>query len=203
MQIVIVGAGPAGCYAAQLLKHYGVGSSIRIIEEHNEVGKPMSCAGIVGKQVFENTLLPLSKASIINQIDGALIFYGDNNFLIKRPGVAYVIDRERFDKELSRGLKVEWGKKLVEIKREGSGYVVNTNVDDIYADLVIGADGAKSKVRKFIDFDLEEFKGKRKEGAIHGRICHSSFYSEANSGLGWGVCAGYLRHRRGDGCAWA
>ena len=107
MQIVIVGAGPAGCYTAQLLKHYGVGSSIRIIEEHNEVGRPMSCAGIVGRQVFNNTLLPLSKASIINQIDGALIIHGDNNFLIKRPGVAYVIDRERFDQELSRGLKVD------------------------------------------------------------------------------------------------
>ena len=164
MQIVIVGAGPAGCYTAQLLKHYGVGTSIRIIEEHNEVGKPVSCAGIVGRQVFNNTLLPLSKASIINQIEGALFFYGDNNFLIKRPGVAYVIDRERFDKELSRGLNVECGKKLVEIKREGSGYILKTSVGDIYADLVIGADGSKSKVRKFIDFDLEEFKGKRREG---------------------------------------
>jgi flavin-dependent dehydrogenase len=133
----------------------------------------VSCAGIVGRQVFNNTLLPLSKASIINQIEGALIFYGDNNFLIKRPGVAYVIDRERFDKELSRGLNVECGKKLVEIKGEGSGYVVNTNVDDIYADLVIGADGPKSKVRKFIDFDLEEFKGKRREGA---RIYNKKYY---------------------------
>ena len=37
MQIVIIGAGPAGCYAAQLLKNYGVGTHIRIIEEHNEV----------------------------------------------------------------------------------------------------------------------------------------------------------------------
>jgi geranylgeranyl reductase family protein len=166
MQIVIVGAGPAGCYTAQLLKHYGVGTRIRIIEEHNEVGRPVSCAGIVGRQVFNNTLLPLSKASIINQIEGALFFYGDNNFLIKKPGVAYVIDRERFDKELSRGLNVECGKKLVEIKREESGYVVNTNVDDIYADLVIGADGSKSKVRKFIDFDLKEHKEKKKERSI-------------------------------------
>jgi digeranylgeranylglycerophospholipid reductase len=173
MQIVIIGAGPAGCYTAQLLKHFKIGSSIRIIEEHEEVGKPVSCAGIVGKQVFNNTLLPLSKASIINQIEGALIFYRDNNFLIKKPGVAYVIDRERFDKELSRGLNVECGKKLVEIKREGSGYVVNTNVDDIYADLVIGADGPKSRVRKFIDFDLEEFKGKRREGA---RIYNKKYY---------------------------
>jgi flavin-dependent dehydrogenase len=126
----------------------------------------MSCAGIVGRQVFNNTLLPLSKASIINQIEGALIFYGDNNFLIKRPGVAYVIDRERFDKELSQGLNVECGKKLMEIRRGESGYVLKTNVGDIYADLVIGADGSKSKVRKFIDFDLKEYKEKKKERSI-------------------------------------
>ena len=48
MEIVIVGAGPTGCYTAQLLKKYGF--KTRIIEEHREVGKPVSCAGLVGRQ---------------------------------------------------------------------------------------------------------------------------------------------------------
>ncbi|MCK4308928.1 MAG: NAD(P)/FAD-dependent oxidoreductase, partial [Candidatus Atribacteria bacterium] len=156
MEIVIVGAGPAGCYTAQLLKNYGF--KTRIIEKHLEVGKPARCAGFVGRQVFENTVLPISKSSIVNQINGALFFYGDDSFLIKRKDVAYVIDREKFDKNLSRGVNVECRKKLMEIKKEGSGYVLKTNVDNIYADLVIGADGPNSQVRKFMDIGRNKGK---------------------------------------------
>ena len=161
MEIVIVGAGPAGCYTAQLLKKYGF--KTRIIEEHREVGKPVRCAGLVGRQVFENILLPLSKSSIINQINGALVCYRDDNFQIKREGVAYVIDREKFDKNLSRGLEVECGKKLIEIKKEGSGYILKTDLEDIYADLVIGADGPSSQVRKFININRNNGKDDKKD----------------------------------------
>lgn len=161
MEIVIVGAGPAGCYTAQLLKKYGF--KTRIIEEHREVGKPVKCAGLVGRQVFEDTLLPLSESSIINKIDGALICYGDDNFQIKREGVAYVIDREKFDKNLSYDLEVECGKKLIGIEKEGSGYILKTNLENIYADLVIGADGPNSRVRKYIDFmDNHDLKDNKK-----------------------------------------
>ncbi|OGD16410.1 hypothetical protein A2V47_03850 [Candidatus Atribacteria bacterium RBG_19FT_COMBO_35_14] len=164
MEIVIVGAGPAGCYTAQLLKKYGF--EARIIEEHREVGKPVRCAGLVGRQVFENTLLPLSESSIINQINGALVCYRDDSFQIKREGVAYVIDREKFDKNLSQGLEVEYGKKLIEINKEGSGYIIKTEVEDIYADLVIGADGANSRVRKYINFVDNSYANNKKRGNI-------------------------------------
>jgi len=150
MEIVIVGAGPVGCYTAQLLKNYGI--KTRILEEHQEVGKPIRCAGLVGRQVFEKTLLPLSESSIINRIDGASFLYGNDNFTIKRERVAYVIDRERFDKNVSQGLNVECGKKVVGIKEGRTGYILKTNEDDIYADLVIGADGVRSQVRKYINF---------------------------------------------------
>ena len=164
MEIVIVGAGPAGCYTAQLLKKYGF--KTRIIEEHREVGKPVRCAGLVGRQVFENTLLPLSESSIINQINGALVCYRDDNFQIKREGVAYVIDREKFDKNLSQGLEVECGKKLIEINKEGSGYIIKTEVEDIYADLVIGADGANSRVRKYVNFMDNNYARDKKIGYL-------------------------------------
>lgn len=157
MKIVIVGAGPVGCYTAQLLKSYGI--KARIIEKHSEVGKQTRCAGFVGRQVFENTVLPISKSSIVNQINGALFFCKDDSFLIKREDVAYVIDREKFDKNLSQGLDVECGKKLIEIKKDGSGYILKTNVEDIYADLVIGADGPNSQVREFMDLGRNKGKG--------------------------------------------
>jgi flavin-dependent dehydrogenase len=154
MEIVIIGAGPIGCYTAQLLKKCGI-NSFKIIEEHGEVGRPVRCAGIVGSPVFEDSLIPLSSGSILNQINGALFFYKGDSFKIERPGVALVIDRERFDKELSRGLEVECGIRLLEIEEEqdegSSRYRLKTNQGDIRADVVIGADGPQSRVKKFID----------------------------------------------------
>ncbi|HER24678.1 MAG TPA: NAD(P)/FAD-dependent oxidoreductase [Candidatus Atribacteria bacterium] len=164
MEIVIVGAGPVGCYTAQLLKKYGFKN--RIIEEHQEVGKPIRCAGLVGRQVFENALLPISKSSIINQINGALFYFHKENFQVNREGVAQVIDREKFDKNLSQGLEVECGKKLIEIKREGSGYIIKTETEDIYADLVIGADGANSRLRKYINWIDNDCAKDKKRGYI-------------------------------------
>jgi len=146
-----------------VLKPKNYGFKTRIIEEHREVGKPVRCAGLVGRQVFENTLLPLSETSIINQINGALFFYRDDNFQIKREGVAYVIDREKFDKNLSQGLEIECGKKLIEIKKEGSSYILKTTLEDIYADLVIGADGPSSQVRKFINVNKNNGKDEKKD----------------------------------------
>jgi len=167
MEIVIVGAGPIGCYTAQLLKKSGI-TNFRIIEEHGEVGRPVKCAGIVGSPVFEDSLIPLSKSSILNQINGALFLYCGDSFKIERSGVACVIDRERFDKELSQGLKVECGIRLLEIEEEGedrsksgggSRYRLKTNQGDIWADMVIGADGPWSRVRKFIESKKKEEKG--------------------------------------------
>jgi flavin-dependent dehydrogenase len=167
MEIVIVGAGPIGCYTAQLLKKCGI-NSFRIIEEHDEVGRPVRCAGIVGKPVFEDSLIPLSRDSILNQINGAFFFYKGDSFKIERPGVALVIDREKFDKELSQGLEVEYGRRLLEIEEEGEGdrsgsgdrsrYRLKINQGDIWADIVIGADGPRSRVKKFIDSENKRVK---------------------------------------------
>lgn len=151
--MVIVGAGPIGCYAAQLLKKCGI-NSFRIIEEHCEVGKPVRCAGIVGKPVFEDSLIPLSRDSILNQINGASFFYRGDSFKIERSGTALVIDRKKFDKELSRGLEIECGRRLLEIEEEEDEkrrYRLKTSHGDICADMIIGADGPRSRVRKFID----------------------------------------------------
>jgi len=163
MEIVIVGAGPIGCYTAQLLKKCGI-NSFRIIEEHGEVGRPVRCAGIVGSPVFEDSLIPLSKSSILNQINGALFFYKGDSFKIERPGVALVIDREQFDKELSQGLEVEYGIKLLEIVEDeqdkgSSRYLLKTNQGDIRTDIVIGADGPRSRVRRFIDSKIKNNNG--------------------------------------------
>jgi len=68
---------------------------------------------------------------------------------------------------LSEGLEVECGKRIVEIKEGRSGYTLKTNDDeDIYADLIIGADGANSQVRKYINFMDNDNGSDKKRGYI-------------------------------------
>ncbi|MFA4967504.1 MAG: NAD(P)/FAD-dependent oxidoreductase [Candidatus Margulisiibacteriota bacterium] len=158
-KIIIVGAGPVGCYLGQLLKHYGL--TPLILEEHPEVGRPVSCAGIVGKDVFSDMLLPPSKKTVLNVIDGAKISFNGSAFLLKRPQVAYIIDRAAFDKELSRGLNIEYNTKLLEVNRSGPGYRLKTTNGEYYADVLVGADGPNSKIRKALNFthNMKLYKG--------------------------------------------
>lgn len=159
MKITIIGAGPVGCYTASLLKHYGIVPLI--IEEHKEVGRPVQCAGIVGREVFEDLVLPLSRCSIVNQIDGAIVCFGDDNFSIKKEGVAYVIDREVFDKELAKGLNIEYNTKFLGFEMGNSGYLIRTDRGNFYSDIIIGADGVNSLVRRAakLSTDIRYYKG--------------------------------------------
>jgi geranylgeranyl reductase family protein len=152
-KIVIVGAGPVGCYLGQLLKHSGFDPLI--LEEHTEVGKPVQCAGIVGRPTFNKLRLPISTKSILNVIDGAELFFNGLSFQLHRPKVAYIVDRELFDKELSLQLNIEYRTALQEVHPIKDGYLLKTSNGEYYADLVVGADGPSSIVRRSLGFSSD------------------------------------------------
>ena len=161
MKILIIGAGPIGCYTAGLLSGKRGDFDIELIEEHDKIGKPVHCAGLVSKEVFSQAKIRIDESTIINHIDGAEFFYNGDSFKIERKDVAVVIDRERFDYALGNGYKVNLNTKFVGIEKEGSGYLVETDRGEYYADIVIGADGANSSVRKIVGFseDIEYMRG--------------------------------------------
>jgi geranylgeranyl reductase family protein len=147
-KIIIIGAGPIGCYLAQLLKKEGI--DILLLEEHKEIGRPIHCAGLVGKKVFEETRIPLSSDCILNTINGAILYIDNEEILIKRKKVAYVIDREKFDKLLGNGLKISFETKFLGLEKENGSYIIETDKGYLETEIVIGADGAKSSVREFV-----------------------------------------------------
>lgn len=160
MKILIVGAGPVGCYTARLLKEKKC-FDIDIIEEHSEIGRPVHCAGLVSSQVLSEIRFPLSKNVVINRIDGAEFFLNGDSFKIKRKDVCVVIDREKFDRALGEGLNVKFNTRFMGIEKEGPGYLVETDKGEYYADIVIGANGANSSLRKAGGFkeDIELLRG--------------------------------------------
>lgn len=161
MKIIIVGAGPIGCYVAHLFNKFVPGMDVVNIEEHPQVGKPVHCAGLVSNRIFEESRIKLDTECVINVIDGAKFFFNSDNFLIHRKDVAVVIDRSKFDANLSKGLRIIPNTRFVGIEKEGSGYLIETDKGEYYADLVIGADGANSPLRRIIGAkeDIDYFRG--------------------------------------------
>ncbi len=140
-----------GCYTAQLLKLQGYNPLV--IEEHDEVGRPVHCTGLMGKDVFsEKRSYKLPYSAILNVINGAIIYHENQSLAVRRNNVAYVVDRERFDKELSLGLNIIYSNKFLGLESDRSGgYIVDTDKGEFYADLVIAADGANSIARKILN----------------------------------------------------
>lgn len=54
--VLIIGGGPAGLYAAYCLAK--AGRSVAIFEEHPEIGRPVHCTGLVATECFTRFDLP-------------------------------------------------------------------------------------------------------------------------------------------------
>lgn len=155
--IVIVGGGPAGCFTAGKLAEKGY--EVTILEEHGEIGQPMSCAGIVGGRGLKRLGLN-PKKWMVNELKGANLYGPDGTRIeLSRDKVeAYVIDRSRFDRDLAeyalragaelllntkcRDIKFDDKKASLKIKTLDSGD------NEIHSRLIIGADGVNSIVAR-------------------------------------------------------
>lgn len=148
--ISIIGAGPAGCYLAYLLAK--TGKEVHIFEEHNKIGWPIHCTGLVTSSI--NEILNLKKDVIVNEIDKVRIF-SKNDFLeLKLKNKNIVLDREKFDNYLSdlavsKGAKIFLNYKFIDNKNNLIKIRYNNKQETVLrTDYLIGADGPLSQVAK-------------------------------------------------------
>ena len=66
--VIIIGAGPVGGYTARVLCERGL--SVLMVEEHNEVGRPFQCAGLVTPSAMDAVE---AYDTVVADVDGALI----------------------------------------------------------------------------------------------------------------------------------
>lgn len=156
VDVLVVGAGPAGSTAAERLARQG--HSVLVIEEHGRVGYPVQCAGLVSRRVLDLSGTP---QVVRCPVHGATVYspaLRSISFRAPEPR-AYVIDRAGLDIALSdkaakSGAVFETDSRFdgivgrpngtvrVRVSRSGSASY------ELDAKLVVGADGVASAVAR-------------------------------------------------------
>ena len=119
VDVIVIGAGPAGLSAARALA--ADGRSVLVLEEHEHVGQPVHCTGLLGLDAFKELDLP---AHTIRTVLRSARFRGagGRTVAVEAHGVAAaVVDRAAFDRELARqaveaGADVRCGRRVQQIR---------------------------------------------------------------------------------------
>ncbi len=131
--VIIVGAGPAGSFTAYRLA--AMGYDVLVLEEHQRVGEPVNCSGLIGAEAFQRYDLP--RRSILRAFDRARFISPGGYEAVVSAGrtVAYVVDRGDFDRSLAEqaraaGAAYRLGTRCVAIRPKDGGVEVSVRSTD-------------------------------------------------------------------------
>src|SRR3989338_687346 len=148
--ITIIGAGPAGSYLAFLLAKQG--KEVTIVEEHNAVGMPVQCTGIVTHSIED--FFKLKREVVANRLNKVIVVSKSSRTEANVDEI--VMWRDKFDQFVAdmaqdEGARLLLGHKFlglngrnsIKIKDKESGKIKN-----IKSSIIVGADGPYSSVAK-------------------------------------------------------
>jgi menaquinone-9 beta-reductase len=184
--IVIVGGGPAGVVTAVALVRTAPELADRVvIVEKETYPREKLCAGAIGRRGWA-ILERLGAVPMVPSvsIEGITVRVGSEEVESRLGGLGYVVRRLEFDHALARiavglGVRLREGIKVLGIRRDGRGAVVETTQGEMPAAVVVGADGVGSVVRRVVgvkpegyraqvlEVDTEPWAGDRDRGLIH------------------------------------
>jgi geranylgeranyl reductase family protein len=97
--VVVIGAGPAGLMASRALAAHG--HDVVVLEEHDGIGVPVHCTGLLGVEAFRE--LELSRNAILSTANAARFVSADGTSVcIDSDRVsAAIVDRAVFDRTLA------------------------------------------------------------------------------------------------------
>ncbi len=147
--IIVVGAGPVGSFAAYLLAKAGF--NVGIFEEHDKVGLPVQCTGLLTDKISE--LIELKKSFITNRLNKVKVFSQNSSAEVKVNEI--LVDRQKFDQHLldmaaDAGAHVYLSHRFITYNPADKCAVFRSGnkIKKFKTKILIGADGPLSAVAK-------------------------------------------------------
>lgn len=188
-KVAIIGGGPGGLTLARLLQLKGIDAKVyerdlnkntRVqgspLDLHNESGLAALRKANLLDEFKNNFLVGANRMKIMNE--KAEIFFSDHEIKAKEN-----FDHAHFRPEIDRGVlrtilleslqseTIAWNSHFISLEKQNKGLMLHfKNVDSVYADVVIAADGANSKARSYVTNIKAFYSGIT---GIEGTICEA------------------------------
>jgi digeranylgeranylglycerophospholipid reductase len=164
VDLLVVGAGPAGAVAAWHAKQAAPALDVVLLERDRAVGSPVRCAEGVGDAGLREFVNPDGAEWISRRITDVIFEAPDDTqVLLADCGVGWILERTRFDAHLAAqaaaaGAEVLVGAEATGMSRNGDERwhvrVKERGRDETYrARVVIGADGVETMVGRWAGLD--------------------------------------------------
>jgi digeranylgeranylglycerophospholipid reductase len=164
VDVLVVGAGPAGAVAAWEAKRAAPELDVVLLERDPAVGSPVRCAEGVGDAGLREFVNP-DGADWVSRRVTDVIFEApdDTQVVLANSGLGWILDRTRFDARLAAeaaraGADVRVGAEATAMTRNGDDrwHVTvkeRARTDGYRARVVIGADGVETMVGRWAGLD--------------------------------------------------
>lgn len=155
--IVILGAGPAGSIAAAHLAARGC--DVVVLEEHDAIGAPVHCTGLLGEDAIPEFDIP---ASLVLARASAASFWSasGNSVRIDSERIrAAIIDRGGLDQHLAAraaaaGASIRLGQRADTVDVQPDGVLVRTAGAEVHARVCVLACGANYRFHRALGLGL-------------------------------------------------
>ncbi len=155
--VVVVGAGPAGSTAARYASMHG--ARTLLLEEHEYIGSPVGCTGLLSTRAVKECGVRPTRDFVLNSVRGAFVhpINGECLRIDGKETKAYVVSRKLFDRKLAnmavqKDVDICLGSRVNGIEKADNKQKISVlkrgEPIKIYADVVIAADGVRSRVAK-------------------------------------------------------
>ncbi len=150
--IIIIGAGPGGSFAAKAAAENGYSSCILEKEVLSDNGRYKACGGAMAWELVEEIDYPEDKIERVFEFLELHHIDGEN---FSKKGKGAIVWRSTFDKFLTdmavdSGALLKEKEAMINLEKKNGSYEVSTNKDKYKAKYVIAADGVSSPTLKLL-----------------------------------------------------